>query len=123
MKRESCHGQRRSSLTHENQQKSCTITSKTPHNIHNLADDPRYADVLKRLRQTHKTWVQETKDVGLIPEPIIEERRMKFGSEYAILRQREDAVEYNQRLGAIAAAASEGAGSLALTSGCDGRYR
>src|SRR5690606_22999567 len=55
-----------------------------PHEIHNLADDPAYADVLERMRKAHRAWVLETRDLGLIPEPIIAERREQFGSEYEI---------------------------------------
>jgi N-sulfoglucosamine sulfohydrolase len=78
-----------------------------PHEVHNLAGDPKYAKVLQRMRQAHLDWVQRTKDLGLIPEPIIAEREKKLGSAYAILRQKEgDAL--NARLGAIAPLASEG---------------
>jgi len=84
---------------------------KDPHEINNLADDPEFTGVLIRMRNVHLKWVQDTKDLGLIPEPIIAERRMELGSEYAILRQA-DGDDYNVRLGAIAAAASEGISSL-----------
>ena len=82
-----------------------------PHNIKNLANDPNYADVLHRMRKVHLQWVQDTKDVGLIPEPIITDREAKLGSPYAILRQA-DGNAYNARLGEIAAAASEGIDAL-----------
>jgi uncharacterized sulfatase len=49
--------------------------------------------------------------VGLIPEPIIAEREKQLGSPYAILRQ-PGGDAYNARLGAIAAAASEGIDAL-----------
>jgi uncharacterized sulfatase len=82
-----------------------------PHNIRNLAADPAYGDMLLRMRKAHLRWVQDTKDVGLIPEAIINERESKLGSAYAILRQA-DGDAYNGRLGAIAAAASEGIDAL-----------
>lgn len=82
-----------------------------PHNINNLAADSQHAATLKRMRGAHLAWVQESKDVGLIPEPIIAERAKKLGSEYAILRQA-DAAKYNAQLGAIAAAASAGTSAL-----------
>jgi arylsulfatase A-like enzyme len=84
---------------------------KDPHNIKNLAADPAHADVLARMRQVHLQWVQDTKDVGLIPEPIITDRESKLGSPYAILRQA-DGDAYNAKLGEIAAAASEGIDAL-----------
>lgn len=82
-----------------------------PYEVNNLADNPKYAEVLKRMRQAHRNWVQETRDLGLIPEPIIAERAEKFGSEYAILRQA-DGEDYNRQLSKIAALASEGASAL-----------
>ena len=42
-----------------------------PYEIHNLADDPARADVLARMRAAHKAWTSDTRDVGLIPEPLI----------------------------------------------------
>jgi N-sulfoglucosamine sulfohydrolase len=83
-----------------------------PHNVKNLAADPAHAAALKRLRTAHLAWVQESGDVGLIPEPIIAERVKKVGSEYAILRKRPDATAYSKKLGGIAAAASDGPAAL-----------
>lgn len=42
------------------------------HNIHNLAEDPNYADVVQRMRAATLRWMVEVKDVGLIPEAMIE---------------------------------------------------
>jgi uncharacterized sulfatase len=47
-------------------------TEADPHEVHNLAGDPKYRDVLTRLRQAHLDWARETGDVGLIPEPIFD---------------------------------------------------
>lgn len=85
--------------------------STDPHNIKNLSGDPKFSKVLKRMRTSHLKWVQDTKDVGLIPEPIIAERVKKLGSEYAILRQA-NGDQYNKKLGEIAAAASGGIDEL-----------
>lgn len=82
-----------------------------PYEVNNLADDPAYANVLKQMRAAHRQWVLDTRDLGLIPEPIIARRAKEVGSEYAILRQA-NSDEYNQRLRAIAAAASEGDSAL-----------
>ena len=49
-------------------------TWNDPHEIHNLADDPAYTDVLRRLRRVHERWVRETGDLGLIPEGQLWER-------------------------------------------------
>ena len=85
--------------------------SADPHEIRNLANEAQFAGVLKRMRKTHMQWVQDTKDLGLIPEPIIAERRQNVGSEYAILRQ-EDGDAYNAKLVTIAAAAAAGSETL-----------
>ena len=42
-----------------------------PHNIHNLAGDPKYKEVLLKLRKANHDWLIETQDVGFIPEPIL----------------------------------------------------
>ncbi|MDR6807332.1 arylsulfatase A-like enzyme [Dyadobacter sp. BE34] len=44
-----------------------------PHNIHNLAGDPKYQKELTRLRNANEQWIKSYKDVGFIPEAIIYE--------------------------------------------------
>lgn len=44
-----------------------------PHNIHNLAGDPKYRKDLERLRKANEQWMASYKDVGFIPEAIIYE--------------------------------------------------
>ncbi len=39
-----------------------------PHEIHNLADDPDYADVLADMRTKQDDWMRETGDQGRVPE-------------------------------------------------------
>lgn len=39
-----------------------------PHNINNLAGDPNYAAILKRMRKANHDYLIEIKDVGFIPE-------------------------------------------------------
>ena len=43
-----------------------------PHQINNLADDPKYAEELKRHREILETWMKETDDQGQYPEPAIQ---------------------------------------------------
>jgi uncharacterized sulfatase len=76
-----------------------------PHEVHNLAADPEYQQVLQRMRAAHLRWVQETKDLGLIPESVIEQREAELGSRFAILRQ-ENGDELNRRLAEVANLAS-----------------
>lgn len=44
-----------------------------PHNIHNLANDPKYRKELERLRKANVEWIRSYKDIGFIPEAIIYE--------------------------------------------------
>ncbi len=44
-------------------------TQADPHEVRNLADDPRYREVLETMRAELLRWMRETGDVGLIPEP------------------------------------------------------
>jgi len=60
-------------------------TYADPHEMHNLADDPKFAAELKRMRQAHLDWVLETRDLGLVPEAEINARQTKLGSAWAIL--------------------------------------
>lgn len=82
-----------------------------PHQIHNLADDSAYQDVLKRMRQAQGQWARETRDLGLIPEPIIQNRAKQLGNEYSIMRQ-DGAQEFVRQLERIAVAASAGKSAL-----------
>ena len=40
-----------------------------PHEVNNLAGNPKYKEVLRRMRQELSRWMREIGDVGLIPEP------------------------------------------------------
>ena len=55
-------------------------TWNDPHEVHNLADDPAYRDVLLRLRKVHEQWVRETGDLGLVPEGQLWERIKPAGT-------------------------------------------
>lgn len=46
-------------------------TQTDPHEVNNLIADPEYTEVLTRLRNAHAEQMISTKDVGLIPEPMI----------------------------------------------------
>lgn len=86
-------------------------TWNDPHEINNIADDPKYVATLKTLRQAHLDWVKRTRDTGLIAEPILVEREKQMGHRYGVLRQIEDPT-FNNRLADIAVKASEGPGAL-----------
>ena len=44
-------------------------TLRDPHEVRNLAGEAQYRDVLERMRKVHVIWMEQTGDVGLIPEP------------------------------------------------------
>jgi len=54
-------------------------TATDPHEVKNLADDPKCKDVLARMRDVHRKWMKETCDVGLIPEPEFDEMKRPGG--------------------------------------------
>lgn len=54
-------------------------TQSDPHEVKNLVDEPKYKDVLERMRKVHAKWVKETGDIGLIPEPEFDEMKRPGG--------------------------------------------
>jgi len=54
-------------------------TRNDPHEVKNLASDPKYKDVLERMRKVHQEWMEESCDVGLIPEPEFDEMKRPGG--------------------------------------------
>ncbi|MHC4400248.1 MAG: sulfatase-like hydrolase/transferase [Planctomycetota bacterium] len=87
-------------------------TVADPHELDNLAGDPAFADVLKQMRRAHLEWVERTKDLGLIPEPILMEREREIGHRYGILRDVDDAT-LASRVARVAVSASAGQSALA----------
>ena len=61
-----------------------------PHELHNLVNSPEHEKVLKRMRAAHIKWMHKTGDLGLIPEPQLEEFYLKHGNGYHILAQPEN---------------------------------
>lgn len=57
-----------------------------PYEMHNLADDPRYHNIKQRLSRALEEWIVESRDTGLLPEPILRRRSKEAGSAYAVLR-------------------------------------
>ncbi len=54
-------------------------TLDDPHEIVNLATDPEFEDVLKRMRRALADWQDETGDMGLIPETELSEMMWPSG--------------------------------------------
>ena len=85
-------------------------TWSDPHEISNLAADPGHASILRRMRNAHKDWVKETRDTGLIPEPVLVEKEQVAGNRYEILAGADDG--FSNDLAEIAFLASEGTSAL-----------
>lgn len=49
-------------------------TLEDPFEVRNLAEVPEFASKLQELRSAHETWVAETGDLGMIPEPELVKR-------------------------------------------------
>jgi arylsulfatase A-like enzyme len=61
-------------------------TQVDPYEIRNLADSPRHADTLERMRRVHHTWVTDTLDLGFLPEAEMH-IRAKDKAPYDMARQ------------------------------------
>ena len=87
--------------------------SLDPHEIDNLASSPDHQTILERLRSAHMRWVTDTKDLGLIAEPILISRQSIVGNQYEILRRSEDPTLY-QRVAQTALMASSGGEAIPM---------
>lgn len=54
-------------------------TVADPHEVNNLAALPEHEDTLKRMRARLDKWMEETNDLGLIPEDVLNERMRPGG--------------------------------------------
>jgi len=54
-------------------------TLDDPHEVKNCSGDPKYKDVLERMRRVHQEWAKETSDIGLIPEPEFDQMKRPGG--------------------------------------------
>lgn len=57
-----------------------------PHETRNLAGDPAHVATLARLSEALRDRMVESRDLGLIPEPILEEMGHRHGNKYNVLR-------------------------------------
>lgn len=64
-----------------------------PDCVHDLAADPAHAADVARLRGRLREWMRETRDTGVLPEPILRREAALAGSEWAILHPPQGAAE------------------------------
>lgn len=71
---------------------------KDPKELNDLAEDPIYSDILKRMRGAHKAWSTRIADAGLIPEPILRSWEVSLDKPiYRILRENKIPMEEIQK--------------------------
>lgn len=63
-------------------------TQRDPHQVHNLAADPDWRDVLQRMRAASRDWMRRTHDLGLLPEHEML-RRASGRTQYDVARDSE----------------------------------
>jgi arylsulfatase A-like enzyme len=64
--------------------------SNDPWELNNLADDHRYQQTLSEMRALLSHQIRETKDLGFIPEPILEALGKQAGNKYYVLQTPEN---------------------------------
>ena len=62
-----------------------------PYETHNLAGKPAYAKTLRKLRESLFEWMANSGDLGLIPEPILEELGRIYQNKYYVLQAPQNA--------------------------------
>ncbi|MFC7337197.1 sulfatase [Haloferula chungangensis] len=68
-----------------------------PHQVHNLADDPKFAGELKRHRRILENWIRETDDRGQYPESAVQLKgTYELWKERPVFRDAKVNPEYDQ---------------------------
>ena len=83
-----------------------------PHEIRNLASDPKYAQKLIKMRKSLAKWQRDIGDIGLIPEAEIEIREQVSSSRFEILNSQGAPAQFLDALVNSATKASEGIEAL-----------
>jgi N-sulfoglucosamine sulfohydrolase len=60
-----------------------------PDEVHDLAADPAHRRDLERLRAVLDAWMRETRDTGVLPEPLLRREAAAVGSEWQIFHARD----------------------------------
>lgn len=81
--------------------------SNDPWELHNLANDHRYQKTLSEMRSLMYRQIREMRDLGFIPEPLLEELGKKAGNKYYALQRPENINLLNECLDMIEQANNE----------------
>ncbi|MEO2031444.1 MAG: sulfatase-like hydrolase/transferase [Planctomycetaceae bacterium] len=57
-----------------------------PHELVNLAQDEGHTEALRGLRESLYNWMQTSGDLGVIPEPVLEELGREAGNKYRLMK-------------------------------------
>ncbi len=76
-----------------------------PHEVHDLAGQAAQGPDLARLRESLRAWMRQTRDTGILPEPILRREAHAAGNEWAIFHPAEADEAAATRYDAILAAA------------------
>jgi len=76
-----------------------------PHEVHDLVGQSARAADLARLRESLRAWMRQTRDTGILPEPILRREARGAGSEWAIFHPAEAGEAAAARYDAILSAA------------------
>lgn len=89
----------------------------------NLAGRPEHRGTLARLRKQLYAWMIRNRDLGLIPEPILEDMGRKYGNKYFVLQKPENRDLVRELIEVIEAAerGDKAALLVALDSDCPSR--
>jgi hypothetical protein len=95
-----------------------------PHEVNNLAGDPKHKEVLERMRKVHGEWYRDTMDIGLLPEPMFDEMKRPGGTyektaEPVVIRAVEDRGPKAEGGGTVTLACATQGASIAWRIGGD----
>jgi len=76
-----------------------------PHEVHDLTGQSAQAAELTRLRESLREWMRQTRDTGILPEPILRREAGEAGSEWAIFHPTQATAEAGGHARETAAAA------------------
>jgi arylsulfatase A-like enzyme len=90
-----------------------------PHETQNLAYDPQYQETVSDLREKLYHWMEETGDLGLIPEPILEDLGKERGNKYFVSQENSKTGQVMQLIRCIEAGENQDINALRRSLGSD----
>ncbi|MFC7337888.1 sulfatase-like hydrolase/transferase [Haloferula chungangensis] len=78
-----------------------------PHEIHNLAEDPKFRAIKARMLEALTAWQRKIGDMGLIPESELERLVKTRGSTYEVLSREAEVLEEMTRAAVLASTGPE----------------